>query len=117
MVGNTPAATEWQCPVRSCQRPIVQGATTGSPCAQFARRIVRCDAALGARRSDDGRERSRRKEKCLHAVDYSVEGRPTDKVKACATTDQRGRRSAELMIRLKLDGHMLIQDKNGIWTV
>jgi hypothetical protein len=24
---------------------------------------------------------------------------------------------AELMIRLKQDGHMPIQDKNGIWTV
>src|SRR5262249_44749785 len=64
-----------------------------SPCAEFARRIMRCDATFGARRSDDGRERSRRKEKCLHAEDYSVEGRPTDKVKACATIDSRGRRS------------------------
>ena len=51
------------------------------------RRILRCNATFGARRSDDGRERSRRKDersrrkdKCLHAVDYSVEGRPTDKV-------------------------------------
>ena len=29
MVGDTHTATEWQCLVRSCQRPIVQGATTG----------------------------------------------------------------------------------------
>jgi hypothetical protein len=77
---------------------------------------MRCNATFGARRSDAGRERSRRKDKCLHAVDYSVGGRPTDKVRACATVDSRGRRSAGLMIRLKQDGHMLIQDKNGIWT-
>jgi hypothetical protein len=93
--------------MRRGQFAIVQSATASSPCAQFARRIMRCNATFGACRSDDGREHSRRKDKCLHAVDYSVEGRPTD---------SRGLRSAELMIRLK-DGHMLIQDKNGIWTV
>src|SRR5262249_31041821 len=86
-------APERQCFMRGGQFAIVQSATASSPCAQFARRIMRCDATFGARRSDDGRERSRRKEKCLHAVDYSVEGRPTDKVKACATIDSRGRRS------------------------
>jgi hypothetical protein len=42
---------------------------------------MRCNATFGARRSDDGREYSRRKEKCLHAVNYSVEGRPTDSEK------------------------------------
>jgi len=88
----------------------VQSATASSPCAQFARRIMRCNATFGARRSDDGRERSRRKDKSLHAVDYSVEGRPADKMRACATIDSRGRRSAELMISQQ-DGHMLIQDR------
>jgi hypothetical protein len=102
--------------MRGGQFAIVQSATASSPCALFARRIMRCNATFGARRSDDGRERSRRKDKCLHAVDYSVERRPADKVRACATIDSRGRRSAEL-IRLKQNGHMLIQDKNGIWTV
>src|SRR5262245_29086158 len=96
---------------------IVQSATASSPCALFARRIMRCNATFGARRSDDGRERSRRKDKCLHDVDYSVERRPADKVRACAKIDSRGLRSAELMICLKQNGHMLIQDKNGIWTV
>src|SRR5262245_29805786 len=103
--------------MRGSQCAIVHSATASSPCAQLVRRIMRRNATLGARRSDDGRERSRRKNKCLHAVDYSVEGRPTDKVRACATIDSRGRGSAELMIRLKQNGHMLIQDKNGIWTV
>jgi len=103
--------------MRGGQCAIVQSATASSPCALFVRRIMRCNATFGARRSDRGRERSRRKAKRLHVVDYSVEGRPTDKVRACATIDSRGRRSAELMIRLKQNGHMLIQDKNGIWTV
>src|SRR5262249_49875927 len=80
VISNAHTAPERQCFVRGGQFAIVQSATASSPCALFARGIMRCNATFGARRSDDGRERSRRKEKCLHAVDYSVEGRPTDKV-------------------------------------
>jgi hypothetical protein len=88
MIGNTHAAAEWQCPVRSGQSTIMQGAATGGPCAQFARRIVGCDAAFGARRSDGG---------------YSFEVRPPDYRAASATTrieleTLQGRGSAELLI-------------------
>ncbi len=46
--------------------------------ALFACRIVRCNDVFCVRRSDDGCERSRRQNKCLHALDYSVERCPTD---------------------------------------
>jgi hypothetical protein len=62
----------------------MQMATAGSPCAQFARRIERCNAAFGARRSVDDCERSRRKSKCLHAVDDSVQECPTDRLTVSA---------------------------------
>src|SRR4029453_15231934 len=89
-ISNAHTAPERQCFMCGGQFVIVQSATASSPCAQFARRIMRCNATFGARRSDDGRERSRRKDKCLHAVDYSVDGRPPTK--------------GEFLLRSKQDG-------------
>ena len=44
--------------------------------AQFARRIVGCDAGFGACRSDDGYEHSRRKDRAFIFCDLSFEVRP-----------------------------------------
>jgi len=44
---------------------------------------------------------------------YSFRNAPPTKCELVLRSDSR----AELMLRLKQDGHMLIQDKNGIWTV
>jgi hypothetical protein len=76
VIGNAHSAPEGQCFMRGGQCAIMQSATAGSPCAKFSRRIMRCDTAFGARCSHHGREYGRRKDKCLHAFDYSVEERP-----------------------------------------
>jgi hypothetical protein len=55
VIVNPHTAPERQCFMRGGQFAIVQSATASSPCAQFARRIMRCNATFGARRSDDGR--------------------------------------------------------------
>ena len=87
MIGNTHAAAEWQCPVRSGQSTIMQGATTGGPCAQFARRIVGCDAAFGARADPmTATSAAAARISAFILCDYSFEVRPPDYWAASATT-------------------------------
>jgi len=76
VIGNAHPAAERQRLVRGGQCIIMQMATAGRLCAQFACRIER--AAFGARQAVDDCERSRRKSKCIHAKGDSVERCPTD---------------------------------------
>jgi hypothetical protein len=68
-VGNSHPAAERQRLVRGGQCTIMQSATAGRLCAQFACGIERGNAAFGARRGIDDCERSRRNGKCLHITD------------------------------------------------